>query len=102
MEWRLFADLAEIAGERRIPIEGDPDTVGDALDALLDSRPDLRERVLEESGALEEHINLLHNGTSLSGTDRLDTPVEPGDELALFPPVSGGDGRVGTCPCGSC
>jgi len=95
MEWRLFADLAEIAGDRRIAVEGDPDTVGDALDWLLDSYPDLRERVLDESGALEEHINLLHNGASLAGADALDTPVEPGDELALFPPVSGGSGQAG-------
>lgn len=90
MEWRLFADLADAAGDRRVPIEADGlETVGDALEALLDARPGLRERVLED-GELAEHVNVLVNGESVSAREGLDTPVEAGDELALFPPVSGG------------
>ncbi|MFD1526919.1 MoaD/ThiS family protein, partial [Halolamina salina] len=33
-----------------------------------------------------EHVNLLKNGESVDG----DATVDAGDELALFPPVSGG------------
>jgi molybdopterin synthase sulfur carrier subunit len=90
MEWRLFADLAEVAGDRRVEVDGEAETVGEALEALLDSRTDLRERVLDDSGDLAEHVNLLHNGESVSREGGLETPVDPGDELALFPPVSGG------------
>ena len=90
MEWKLFADLAEIAGDRVIDVDADPgDTVGDALDALLAARPDLRERVLKD-GELADHINLLRNGGNVQHQDGLSTVLEPGDELALFPPVSGG------------
>lgn len=90
MEWRLFADLADAAGDRRVAIEADGlETVGDALDALLDARPALRERVLED-GELAEHVNVLRNGESVTARQGLETPVEAGDELALFPPVSGG------------
>jgi len=40
MEWKLFADLAEIAGGREIDVAAEPgDTVGDALDALLEAHP---------------------------------------------------------------
>ncbi|MUW15965.1 MoaD family protein [Halorubrum sp. CBA1125] len=92
MEWKLFADLAEIAGGRTVAVETEPgDTVGDALDDLLDARPALRERVLDDDGAVADHINVLHNGRSVRHDgDGLATPLEAGDELAVFPPVSGG------------
>jgi len=90
MEWKLFADLAEVAGERRVEVDAEADTAGEALDALLDAVPALRERVLDDSGDLAEHVNLLRNGENVAGAEGLATPVDPGDELALFPPVSGG------------
>jgi len=90
MEWKLFADLAETAGGRTVEVEASPgDTVGDALDALLDAHPDLRKRVLED-GSVADHINVLRNGRSVRRDEGLGTTLEVGDELALFPPVSGG------------
>ncbi|MDB9248540.1 MoaD/ThiS family protein [Halorubrum ezzemoulense] len=90
MEWKLFADLAEIAGDRAVTVDAEPgDTVGDALDALLDAHPDLRDRVIED-GTVADHINVLRNGRSVRHADGLDATLEAGDELALFPPVSGG------------
>lgn len=91
MKWILFADLADVAGEREVAISlEDGATVADALDDLLADRPDLRERVLDESGAVADHVNVLVNGAEVSTGDGVDEPVEDGDELALFPPVSGG------------
>jgi len=87
MQWKLFADLAEAAGERTVDVEVDEGTtVGDALDALLAAKPALQERALNEDGDLREHVNLLKNGENVSQ----DAGVDAGDELALFPPVSGG------------
>ncbi|SEL95036.1 ubiquitin-like small modifier protein 1 [Haloferax larsenii] len=87
MEWKLFADLAEVAGSRTVEVEVERDaTVGDALDALVGSHPPLESRVFADDGGLYEHINVLRNGEPTT----LDAAVEVGDELALFPPVSGG------------
>jgi len=87
VHWKLFADLAEAAGEREPTVPGDPDTVEAALSALLEAHPDLRERVLDDEGALRGDVNVLRNGERIEG---LDTAVEADDELALFPPVTGG------------
>jgi len=89
MEWTLFADLRDVAGDRHVSVDVGPGaTVEAALDALLDARPALRERVTED-GELAEHVNVYRNGESLL-REEFDVVVEADDELALFPPVSGG------------
>lgn len=91
MQWKLFADLAEIAGDKDVSVDTEPgDTVRDALSALLEPRPELEDRVLDDDGHLRDHINVLRNGTNVFTEEGLDTELESGDELALFPPVSGG------------
>lgn len=91
MHWKLFADLAEAAGESEPTVDaGDAATVGEALDALLEAYPALAVRVLDEDGDLRGHVNLLRNGRDVREGEGLDTPVDDDDELALFPPVSGG------------
>jgi molybdopterin synthase sulfur carrier subunit len=91
-EWKLFADLAERAGEKHVTVDaGAGDTVGDAFEALLADAPALEDRVLDGDGELRSQINVLRNGTNVLVEERgLETELEAGDELALFPPVSGG------------
>jgi molybdopterin synthase sulfur carrier subunit len=89
MDWRLFADLAERAGDRTVSVDVPDDaSVRDALDALLETHPDLRDRVLED-GDVASHVNVLADGTALTA-DELDRSLEQTDDLALCPPVSGG------------
>ncbi|WP_435184459.1 ubiquitin-like small modifier protein 1 [Halobellus sp. EA9] len=88
VNWRLFADLAEVAGgrEHTVSIEADA-TVEDALAALLDGRDDLRERIFD-GDELTDDVNLMRNGSPTA----LSEGVDDGDELAMFPPVTGGGG----------
>lgn len=90
MHWKLFADLKEHAGADEVTVE-DVETVGEALDALLDDRDALRARVLDDDGDVGDDVNVLVNGTDVRQTAAgFDEPVHEDDELALFPPVSGG------------
>ncbi|GAB7018478.1 ubiquitin-like small modifier protein 1 [Halostagnicola bangensis] len=91
MNWKLFADLAERAGDKHVSVDvEDNATVEDALEALLEDRPELEERVIED-GELRSQINILRNGTNvLTQEEGLETELNEDDELALFPPVSGG------------
>ncbi|MFB6161223.1 MAG: ubiquitin-like small modifier protein 1 [Haloferacaceae archaeon] len=92
MRFKLFADLAEAAGDREVAVGVEPGaTVGDALEALFEARPGLSDRVLDEDGEVRDSVNLLRNGRNVTTVESgLDTELEEGDELALFPPVSGG------------
>jgi molybdopterin synthase sulfur carrier subunit len=92
MHWKLFADLAEITGESEVDIAvgSDEPTIGDALGALVERYPELEPRVYTDDGGIESHLNLLQNGENISHNGGLSTPISADDELALFPPVSGG------------
>lgn len=89
VQWKLFADLRTVTDSEEVTIDSNQETVGDALDALLASHPELEDRVLED-GRLREDVNVLRNGQSVRPGDGLATSVEENDELALFPPMSGG------------
>jgi len=91
MQWTLFADLADVAGDREVAVDVDAGdaTVRDALDALFAAAPGLEDRVCDDAGTLRDHVNVLRNGETLDAED-LDDPLAADDELALFPPVSGG------------
>ena len=92
MEWRLFANLAEAAGSRRVAVDAAPgDTFGDAFEQLLEAHPELEAEVLDDEGEIRDHIRVLRNEHDpFVRDDGLGTVLEEGDELALFPPVSGG------------
>jgi molybdopterin synthase sulfur carrier subunit len=80
---RLFADIREKAGESKVEAEGE--TVGEVIENLVERYPSLEGRLFSD-GELRSHLNLTADGE----------PVEPEastegvEEIAVFPPVSGG------------
>lgn len=77
---RLFASYRDLVGRSEFDLElGEAASVADVLDHLKGLFPKLSERL--GSNTL---IALNAEYTSLAN------PVKDGDEMALFPPVSGG------------
>ena len=62
-------------------------TVGDVLRALPAG---VRDRILDERGALRLHVNVFVSETSIRETGGLATAVRAGGELFVIPAVSGG------------
>ena len=91
MEWRLFATLAETAGEDRVEVAVEEGTtLREAFDALLERHPALEDHVLDD-GTLYEHVRLLVDGSDpFVEMEGWETILDEETELALFPPVSGG------------
>jgi sulfur-carrier protein len=82
---RLRAPLSELAGgNRELELEGA--TVADVLRALEGAHPDLRGWILDEHGAIREHINVFVN----KEYGREDTALEDSDRLHVLPAISGG------------
>jgi sulfur-carrier protein len=82
---RLRAPLSELAGgTRELELEGA--TVAEVLNALEAAHPDLRGWILDEHGAIREHINVFVN----KEYGREDTAVHESDRLHVLPAISGG------------
>jgi molybdopterin converting factor small subunit len=65
-------------------------TVGAALAMIFASRPALRGYVLDDQGALRQHVAIYVNGTAVRDRVRLTDPVAPHDEIYVFQALSGG------------
>lgn len=93
VELRFFASFREAVGSRVIEREYNAEqSVGDILVELSDEHGNLQ--FFEEDGELRQHLSIMVNGRDISFLDGLETSVEDGDVLAMFPPVAGGSDRV--------
>ena len=64
-------------------------TVGQVLDALTTTFPDLR-APLFDGNELRRFVNVYVNNEDIRFLDDLDTAVEPKDEVSIIPAVAGG------------
>ncbi|MCJ7638782.1 MAG: MoaD/ThiS family protein [Euryarchaeota archaeon] len=84
---RLFANLREIVGNPRLVFEAS--TIRDVLMTLRSEHPALQP-LLCEDGEVRPYITILTNGKNIRDMEALATILSDGDEVAIFPPVSGG------------
>jgi molybdopterin synthase sulfur carrier subunit len=83
--------LRELAGERDIEVAlPDGATIHDLISRLVELRPVLAERLLDEDDNIPRVANIFVNGRDIRDLNGLDTPVMPDDEVTIVPPVAGG------------
>ena len=75
------------AGASDVSVEGA--TVQEALDALFELHPTLKDRLVDENG-LRRFVNLYVGGEDVRFLDGLNTPISDGGELTVLPAVAGG------------
>jgi molybdopterin synthase sulfur carrier subunit len=86
---RLPGPLRPFAGGRsQLRLEGMA-RVDEALQALPAG---VRDRILDEQGALRPHVNVFVDGTSVREFDGLATPLREGAQVFVIPAISGGKG----------
>jgi molybdopterin synthase sulfur carrier subunit len=88
---RLYASLRQLAGEREIGLVlPDGTTIADLLHRLVELRPTLADRLLDEDGNIPRFVNVFVNGRDIRDLSGLDTAVMPDDEVIILPPAAGG------------
>ena len=79
----LTQNQAEVALES-------PATVGAAVEELARRFPGLRDRLLDEKGALRRYVNLFRNDEDIRAAGGLGAALREGDRIAIVPAIAGG------------
>jgi molybdopterin synthase sulfur carrier subunit len=90
LELRFFATFRAAVGQKTIHREyPDGSTVGDILLSLEEEFEGLAGELVEE-GEIRDQLSVLKNGREVLHMEGVDTVMEDGDRLSVFPPVAGG------------
>jgi molybdopterin synthase sulfur carrier subunit len=92
MEINFYATLRPIVGQKTIDFDT-PEivTVAEVVEIVVARFPPLREELLNENGDLYPHVHVFVNGRDAPYLDNaMDTVVNPGDKVDIFPAVAGG------------
>jgi MoaD family protein len=65
-------------------------TLRSLLAELTERYPGLYELIFSAPDTLRDFVNILKNGRNTHFLDKLDTMLDDGDLIALFPPAAGG------------
>jgi sulfur-carrier protein len=85
--------LRPFAGGRsriEVDVAKEPTALRDALEALWEVAPGVRDRVVTEQGEVRQHVNVFVGTESCRWSGGLATPVAGDAEIAIFPAISGG------------
>lgn len=90
LELRFFANFRDAVGQKTVHREYDADTVsvGTVLSEIVEENPDVE--LFDEDGSVRSFVSVMKNGREVTYLEGLETPLEDGDVLSVFPPVAGG------------
>jgi molybdopterin synthase sulfur carrier subunit len=66
------------------------DTVADVIEDLERQFPGLRERLIDEGGAVRRFINVYVNEEDIRFLQGAKTALKPGDQVSIVPAIAGG------------
>ncbi len=84
---KLFANFREFAKTKEIDVEGG--NVREVIEVLCKKFPGM-EKMLFKGDSLLPSISVFLNGRNILESGGLAAKLKQGDEIAVFPPVSGG------------
>ncbi len=65
-------------------------TVGQALAAVFETAPQVRDYVLDEQGHVRRHVHIYVDGQRIADRERLSDAVAPHSEIFVLQALSGG------------
>ncbi|MGH9487954.1 MAG: MoaD/ThiS family protein [Terriglobales bacterium] len=83
---------------RQDTVEAEGGDVGELLQSLVHSHPQLRPHLFTPEGQLRSFVNVYLNDEDIRYTGSEQTPVKPNDTLSIVPSIAGGC----LCSAGRC
>mgnify|MGYP002331848589 CR=1 FL=1 len=84
---KLFANFREAAKQKEVEIKAS--NVRDLLEVLVEKFENLKPLIFDD-GELRDYVHIMVNGKHINYLDGIETELDEGDTVAIFPPVSGG------------
>ena len=88
MKVSFHATIREAAGVPGADVEADD--IPSLLLALRDKFGEILYRLITKDGRLRDDVVVLVNGQNIGHSGGIEAKMTPNDEVAIFPPVSGG------------
>ncbi len=87
---RFFARFRELLGTDIMTDIVAGMTFTSLITTIVKKNPEGYDAIFDNEGAFRDFVILMKNGKRIDLADAAKTPVEDGDEIAVFPPVAGG------------
>jgi len=82
---------ANLASQTAAPVsQVDGGTVREALNAVFTRHPTLRSYVLDDQGAVRQHVVVFVDGTAITDRQKQNDGVKPDSEIFVMQALSGG------------
>ncbi len=86
---RIPTPLRKLTNNEEL-IEVNAATVGDVITELQSRYPGIKERLLDESGAVRRFVNVYVNEEDIRFLQNQQTKLKDGDEISIIPAIAGG------------
>jgi molybdopterin synthase sulfur carrier subunit len=87
---RFFARFRELLGAEVITEPAPGTTFASLIRGVAQGNGEGYDAIFDEHGTFREHVILMRNGKRVEAADAGKILIADGDEIAVFPPVSGG------------
>jgi molybdopterin synthase sulfur carrier subunit len=86
---RIPTPLRKLTNNEEL-VEVKPGTIGQAINELQSRYPGIKERLLDEAGAVRRFVNVYVNEEDIRFLQNQETAVNDGDEISIIPAIAGG------------
>lgn len=86
---RIPTPLRKLTNDEEL-VEVNANTVGGAIVELQGRYPGIKERLVDETGAIRRFVNVYVNEEDIRFLQNQETPLKTGDEISIIPAIAGG------------
>jgi molybdopterin synthase sulfur carrier subunit len=86
---RIPTPLRKLTNNEEL-VEVNAATVGAAITELQSRYPGIKERLVDDSGAIRRFVNVYVNEEDIRFLQNQETPVKNADEISIIPAIAGG------------
>ena len=86
---RIPTPLRKLTNDQEL-VEVQAQTISDAIGELQTLFPGIKERLVDETGAVRRFVNVYVNEEDIRFLQNQQTPLKDGDEISIIPAIAGG------------